>query len=175
MANRWRNSGNSGWRYFLVLQNHCNHVIKWCLLILRKVVSNLDSMLKSRDITLPTKIHLVKGIVFPVILYRCESWPIRKAEYQRIDAFELWCWKRLLKIYWTSSGSNQSILNIISPECSLDGLILKLKLPNFGHLMGRTDSLEKTPMLVKIEGRRRKGWEDEMVGWHHWLDAHEFG
>ena len=147
MANRWRNSGNHGWFYFLVLQNHCRHEIKWCLLFLRKVMSNLDSMLKSRDVTLPTKIHLVKGIVFPVILHGCESWTIRKAEYQRTDAFELWCWKRLLKIPCASRRSKQSILNIISPEYPLEGLMLKLNLQYFGHLMWGPYSLEKTLML----------------------------
>ena len=118
---------------------------------------NLDSVLKSRDITLPTKIHLVKAIVFPVVMYRCESWTIKKAERQRIDAFELWCWKRLLRVPWTARRSNQSILKEINPEYSLEGLMLKLKLQFFGHLMRRTDSWEKTLMLGKIEGRRRRG------------------
>ena len=120
-------------------------------------MTNLDSILKSRDITLPTKVHLVKGMVFPVVMYGCESWTIKKAEHQRIDAFELWCWRRLLRILWTARRSNQSILKEISPGCSLEGLILKLKLQYFGHLMQRADSLEKTLMLGKIEGRRRSG------------------
>ena len=129
-------------------------------------MTNLDSILKSRDITLSAKVHLVKAMVFPVVMYRLESWTIKKAKHQRIDAFELWCWRRLLKDPCTARRSNQSILKEISPECSLEGLILKLKLQFFGHLMQRTDSLEKTLMLGKIEGRRRRGW-DEMVGWHH--------
>ena len=118
---------------------------------------NLDSILKSRDITLPTKVHLVKGMVFPVVMYGCESWTVKKAEPQGIDAFELWCWRRLLRVPWTARRSNQSILKKMSPGCSLDGLMLKLKLQHFGHLMQRTDSFEKTLMLAKIKGRRRKG------------------
>ena len=136
-----------------------------------KLWLNIDSMLKSRDITLPTKVHLVKGMVFPVVMYGCESWTVKKAECRRSDAFELWCWRRLLRVPWTASRSNQSILKEISPGCSLEGLMLKLKLQYFGHLMWRTDSLEKTLMLGKIEGRRRRGWQDEMVGWHHWLNG----
>ena len=120
-------------------------------------MTNLDSILKSRDITLPTKVHLVKAMVFPVVIYGCESWTIKKAEHWRIDAFELWCWRRLLRVPWTAGRSNQSILNEISPECSLKGLMLKMKLQYFGHLMRRTDSLEKTLMLGKIEGGRRRG------------------
>ena len=120
-------------------------------------MTNQDSILKSRDITLPTKVHLVKAMVFPVVMYGCESWTIKKAEHQRIDAFELWCWRRLLRVPWTVRRSNQSILREISPECSLEGLMLKLKLQYFGHVMQRTDSLEKTMMLGKIEGRRRRG------------------
>ena len=120
-------------------------------------MTNLDSKLKSRDITLSTKVHLVKAMVFPVVMYGCESWTIKKAEHRRIDAFKLWCWKRLLRVPWTSRRSNQSILKEISPECSLEGLMLKLKLHYFGHLMRRIDSLEKTLMLGKIEGRRRRG------------------
>ena len=111
---------------------------------------------------------------FPVVMYGCECWTIKKAEHWRIDAFELWCWRRLLRVPWTIRRSNQSILKEISPEYSLQGLMLKLKLQHFGHLMWRTDSLEKTLMLGKIEGRRKRGWQDEMVGWHHWLDGHEF-
>ena len=120
-------------------------------------MTNLDSMLKSRDITLPTKVCLVKAVVFPVVMYGCESWTIKKAEHQRIDAFELWCWRRLLRVPWTARRSSQSILKKISPGCSLEGLMLKLKLQYFGHLMQRADSFEKTLMLGKIEGRRRRG------------------
>ena len=123
----------------------------------RKARTNLDSILKSRDITLPTKVHLVKAMVFPVAMYGCENWTIKKAEHQRIDAFELWCWRRLLRVPWTARRSNQSILKEISPEYSLEGLMLKLQY--FGHLMGRTDLLEKTLMLEKIEGRRRRRWQ----------------
>ena len=129
-------------------------------------MTNLDSMLKSRDITLPTKVCLVKDMVFPVIMYGCESWTIKKAEHRRIDAFELWCWRRLLRVPWTARRSNQSILKEISPGCSLEGLILKLKLQYFGHLMRRADSFEKTLMLGKIEGRRRRG-QQRM----RWLDG----
>ena len=131
-----------------------------------KVMTNLDSILKSRDITLPTKVHLVKAMLFPVVMYRCESWTIKKAEHWRIDAFELWCWRRLLKIPWTARRSNQSILKEISPGCSLEELMFKLKLQYFGHLMWRADSLEKTLMLGKIEGRRRRGWQRM-----RWLDG----
>ena len=138
-------------------------------------MENLDSILKSRDITLPTKVHLVKAMVFPVVMYGCESWTIKKAECQRIDAFEMWCWRRLLRVSWTARRSNQSIPKEISPGCSLEGLMVKLKLQYFGHLMRRADSLEKTLMLGKIEGERREGMtEDEMVGWHHRLGGHEF-
>ena len=129
----------------------CSHEIKRYLLLGRKVMTNLDSILKSRDITLPTKIHLVKAMVFTVVMYGCKSWTIKKAEHRRIDAFELWCWRRLLRIPWTARRSNQSILKEISPECSLEGLMLKLKLQYFGHLIRRADSLEKTLMLGKIE------------------------
>ena len=132
----------------------CSHEIKRCFLIGRKAVTNLDSILKSRDSTLLTKVHLVKVMVFPVVMYGCESWTIKKAEDQSMDAFELWCWKRLLRVPWTARRSNQSILKEISPEYSLEGLMLKLKLQYFGHLMQRTDSLEKTLMLGKIEGER---------------------
>ena len=120
-------------------------------------MTNVDTILKSRDITLPTKVHLVRAMVFPVVMYGCESWTIRKAEHRRIDAFELWCWRRLLRVPWTARRSNQSILKEISPEYSLEGLMLKLKLQYFGHLMQRADSLEKTLMLGKTKGRRRKG------------------
>ena len=139
----------------------------------RKVMTNLDSILKSRDITLPTKVRLIKAMVFPVVMYGCESWTIKKAERQRINAFELWCWRRLLRVPWTARRSNKSILKEISPEYSLEVLILKLKLQYFGHLIQRTDSLEKALMLG--DWRREKGTtEDEMVGWHRWLDGHEF-
>ena len=134
----------------------CGHEIKRHLLLGRKFMTNLDSILKSRDITLPTKVHLVKAMVFPVAMYGCEIWTIKKAERQRIDAFELWCWRRLLRVPWTARRSNQSIIKEISPGCSLEGLMLKLKLQNFGHLMRRADSFEKTLMLGKIEGRRRR-------------------
>ena len=140
----------------------------------RKAMTNLDSILKSKDIILPIKVHIIKAMVFPVVMYWCESWAIKKAECWRIDAFELWCWRRLLRVLWTARRSNQSILKEINPGYSLEGLILKLKLKYFGHLMWRADSLEKTLMLGKIEGRRRRLGENEMVGWHHWLDGHEF-
>ena len=135
----------------------CSHEIKRCLLLRRKSMTNLESILKSRDITLPTKVHLVKAMVFPVVMYGCESWTIKKAEHRRIDAFELWCWRRLLRVPWTARRSNQSILKEISPGCSLEGLMLKLKLQYVGHLMQRVDSFEKTLMLGGIGGRRRRG------------------
>ena len=144
----------------------CSHEIKRCLLLGRKVITNLDSILKSRDITLPTKVHLVKAMVFPVDIYGCESWTIKKADCQRIDAFGLWSWGRLLGVPWTARRSNQFILIEINPEYSLEGLMLKLKLQYFGHLMQRTDSLEKTLMLGKIEGGRRRG-QQRM----RWLDG----
>ena len=137
-------------------------------------MTNLDSVFKSRDITLPTKVLLVKAMVFPTVTYGCESWTVKKAEPRRIDAFELWCWRRLLRVPGTARKSNQSILKEISPGCSLEGLMLKLKLQYFGHLMQRTDSLEKPLMLGKIEGRRGRGQQDEMFGWHHQLNGHEF-
>ena len=152
-----------------------SHEIKRHSLLGRKVMTNLDSIFKCRDITLPTEVHLVKGMVFPVIMYGCESWTIKKAEYQRIDAFELWCWRRLMRVPWAARRSNQSILKETSPGCSLEGLRLRLKLQYFGHFMRRVDSLEKTLTLGKIEGRREKGTiEDEMVGWHHQLNGREF-
>ena len=135
----------------------CSHEIKRCLLLGRKVMTNLDSILKSRDITLPTKVSLVKAMVFPVVMYGCESWTVKKAECRRIDAFDLWCRRRLLRVPWTERRSNQSILKEISPVRSLEGLMLKLKLQYFCHLMLRVDSFEKTLMLGKIEGRRRRG------------------
>ena len=144
----------------------CSHEIKRCLLLGRKVMTNLDSILKTRDITLPTKVRLVKAMAFPVVMYGCESWIIKKAESQRIDAFEVWCWRRLLRVPWTARKSNQSILKEISPECSLVGLMLKLKLQYFGHLMQRADSFEKTLILGKIEGRKKRGWQRM-----RWLDG----
>ena len=150
----------------ITVDGDCSHEIKRHLLLGRKVMTNLDSILKSRDITLPTKIHLVKAMVFPVVTYGCQSWTIKKAECRRINAFELCCWGRLLRVPWTARRSNQSILKKISPEYSLEGLRLKLKLQHFGHLMRRTDSFEKTVMLGKIEGRRRRG-QQRM----RWLDG----
>ena len=144
----------------------CSHKIKRHLLLVRKVMTNLDSIFKSRDITLPTKVQLVKAIVFPVVVYGCESWTIKKPECRRIDGFELWCWRRLLRVPWTARRSNQSILKEISPEYSLEGLMLNLKLQYFGHLMKGTDSLEKTLMLGKIEGTRRRGCQRM-----RWLDS----
>ena len=146
----------------------CSHELKRRLFLGRKVMTNLDSRLKSSDITLPTKVCLVKAMVFPVVMYGCESWAIKKAEHGRIDAFELWCWRRLLRVPWTATRSNQSILKKINPEYSSQGLMLKLKLRYCGHLMQRADALEKTLMLGKTEGKRRRGMtEAEMVGWHH--------
>jgi len=151
MANRWGNNGNSERLYLggskITAYGDYSHEIKRCLLLGRKVMTNLESILKSRDITLPTKFCLVKTMVFPVVMYGCESWTIKKAESQRIDAFELWCWRRLLRVPWTARRSNQSILKKISPEYSSQGLMLKLKLQYFDQLMWRTDSLEKTPIL----------------------------
>ena len=141
----------------------CSHEIKRCLLLERKAMTNLDNILKSRDITLPTKVRLVKAMVFPIVMYGCESWTINKPEHRRIDAFELWCWRRLLRVSWTARRSNQSILKEINPEYSLEVWLLKLKLQSFGHLMQRTDSLEKTLMLGKIEGGRRR--EQQRMRW----------
>ena len=217
MANRWGNSGNSGWFYFggphsstlawkrpwmeepgrlqsmgslsrtrltrlsssssskITADGGCSHEIKRRFLLGRKAMTNLDSILKGRDISLTTKVFLVKGMVFLVVMYGCESWSIKKAEHQRIDAFELWCSWRLLRVPWTAWRSNLSILKEISPGCSLEGLMLKLNLQYFGHLMQTADSFEKTLVLEKIEGRRRRGQQDEMVGWHHRLNGPEFG
>ena len=144
----------------------CSHEIKRHLLLERKVMANLDSILKSRDITLSTNVLLVKAMVFPVVTYGCESWTVKKAECWRVDAFELWCWRRLLRVLWTARRSNQSILKEISPGCSLEGLMLKLKLQYFGHVMQRVDSSEKTLMLGGIGGRRRRGWQRM-----RWLDG----
>ena len=141
----------------ITADGYCSHEIKRCLLLGRKAMTNLDSILKSRDVTLPIKLHLVKTLVFPVVMYGCESWTVNKVEGRRIDAFELWCWRRLLRVPWTARRSNQSILKEMSPEYSLEGLMQKLKFQYFGHLIRRTNSLEKTRMLGKIEGRRRRG------------------
>ena len=146
------------------VDSDCSHGIKRHLLLGRKAMTNLNSVLKNRDITLLTNIHLVQAMVFPVFKYRCKNFTIKKTEGQRIDAFELWCWRRLLRVAWTARRSNQSILQEISPEYSLEGLMLKLKLQYFGHLMQRAYSLEKTLLLGKIEGRRRRGRQDETVG-----------
>ena len=158
MPNRW---GNSGWFYFwgskTTADGDCSHEIKRQLLLWRKVMTNLDSILKCRDTPLPTKVCLVKAMAFPVVMYGCERWTIKKAEHQRIDAFELWCWRRLLRVPWTAKRYNQSILKEISSGISLEGMMLKLKLQYFGHLMRRVDSLEKTLMLGGIGGRRRRG------------------
>ena len=170
MANRWGTMERV--TDFILLgskitaDSDCSHEIKRCLLSETKAMTNLDSILKSRDITLPEKVHLVKAMVFPVVMYVCESWTIKTAERWEIDAFELWCWRRLLRVPWTARRSNQSILKEISPESSLEGLILKLKLQYFGHLIQWTDSFEKTLMLGKIEGRRRRGWQRM-----RWLDG----
>ena len=144
----------------------CSHEIKRCLLLGIKVMTNLDSIFKSRDITLPTKVCLIKGMVFPVVMYGCENWTVKKGEHRRIDAFELWCWRRLLRVPWTARTSNQSILKEISPGCSLEGMMLKLKLQYFGHWIRRADSFEKTLMLGKIGGRRRRGRQRM-----RWLDG----
>ena len=160
MANRWENNGNSNRLYLgggskITADGDFSHEIKRRLLLGRKTMTNIDSILKSKDIALPTKVHLVKAMVFPVVMYGCESWTIKKAERQRIDAFELWSWRRLLRVPWTARRSNQSILKEISPEYLLEGLMLKLKLQYLGYLMQRADSWEKTLMLGKIEGRRK--------------------
>ena len=170
MANRWGNNGNSDRLYFLGVQitvdGDCSHEIKRHLLLGRKVMTNLDSILKSTNVTLPTKVHLVKAMIFPLVIYGYESWTIKKAEHWRIDALELWYWRRFLRVPWTARRSNQPILKEISPEYSLEGLILKLKLQYFGHLMQRADSFERTPMLGKTEGRQRRG-QQRM----RWLDG----
>ena len=150
----------------ITADGECSHEIKSHLLLGRKAMTNLSSILESRDITLPTKVRLAKAMVFPVVMYGCDCWTIKKAECQRIDPFELWCWRRLLRVPWTARRSNQSILKEISPGCSLEGLMLKLKLQYFGHLMRRTDSLERTVMLGKVEGRRIRGRQRM-----RWLDG----
>ena len=178
MANRWGDSRNCQtlfWGSKITADGDCSHEIQRRLLFGRKVTTNLDSILKSRDITLPTKVHLVKAMVFPAVMYGCESWNVKKAEHQKIDAFELWCWRRLLRVPWTARRANQSILKEISPGCSLEELMLKLKFQYFGHLMRQVDSLEKTLMPGGIGGQEEKGTtEDEMAGWHHRLNGHRF-
>ena len=176
MTNRWGKSGNSEDFIFLgsniTVDIDCSHEIKRGLLLGRKAMTNIDRI-KSRDITLPTKVHLVKAMVFPVVMYRCESWTIKKAEHQRTDAFKMWCWRRLLeKTPWIARRSNQSILKEISPEYALGGVMLKLKLQYFGHLMWRANSSEKTLMLGKIEGGRRRG--QQRMRWYHCFNGHEF-
>ena len=173
LANRWGNSGS--WLYFLgskvTADSDYSHEIKRDLLLGRKVMTSLKSKLKSRDITLPTKVRLVKAMIFPVVMYGCQSWTVKKAECQRIDAFELWCWRRLLRAPWTARRSNQSILKEIGPGCSLEGLMLKMKLQYFGHLMRRADSFGKTLMLIKIEARGEgydKGWDGWMASLTQW-------
>ena len=175
MGNRWGNSGNSVFIFLLdfiflgskiTADGDCSHGIKRHLLLGRKVMTNRDSILKSRDITLSTKVRLLKAMVFPVVMYGCENWTVKKPEHQRIDAFELWCWRRLLRVPWTARRSNHSILKEIRLGYSLEGLMLKLKLQHFGHLTGRVDSLEKTLMLGGVEGRRRRG-QQRM----RWLDG----
>ena len=170
MAKRWETVETVAEFIFLgsktPADGDCNHEIKRCLLLGRNVMTNLDSILKSRDITLPTKVCLVKAMVFPMVMYGCESWTVKKAECRRIDAFELWCWRRFLKVHWTARRANQSILKDISPGCLLEGLMLKLKLQYFSHPMWRADSFEKTLLLGKIDGRRRRGWQ-----WMRWMDG----
>ena len=167
MGKQWKQCQTLFWGGSkITADGDCSHEIKRRLLLGRKIMTHLDSIFKSRDITLPTKVHLVKAMVFPVVMYGCEGWTIKKAEHRRIDAFELWCWRRLLRVPWTARRSNQSILKEISPGCSLEGLMLKLKLQSFGHLMQRADSFEKTLMLGKIEGRRRRGRQRM-----RWLDG----
>ena len=154
------------WGSKITADGDCSHEIKRCLLLGRKVMTNLDSIFKSRDITLPTKVRLFKAVIFPIVMYGCEIWTIKKAEHRKIDTFELWCWRRLLRVPWTPRRSNQSIVKEMSPEYSLEGLMLKLKLQYFGHLMQRTDSFEKTLMVGKIEGGRRRGRQRM-----RWLDG----
>ena len=172
----WGNIWNSVKPNFfskITADGHCSHEIKRRLLFGRKVMTNLDSILKSRDITLSTKVHLVKAMIFPVVMYGCENWTVKKAESRRIDAFELWCWRRLLRVAWTTRRSNQSILKEISPGCSLEGLMLKLKLQYFD---GKNWLIEKDPDAGKDWRQEEKGTtEDEMVGWHHRLNGHGFG
>ena len=165
MGKQWKQCQTLFWGGSkITADGDCSHEIKRRLLLGKKVMTNLDSILKSRDITLPTKVRLVNAMVFPEVMYGCESWTVKKAECWRIDGFELWCWRRLLRVPWTARRSNQSILKKISPGCSLEGLMLKVKLQYFGHLMRRADSFEKTLMLGKIEGRRQRG-QQRWDGW----------
>ena len=167
MGKQWKQCQTLFFRGFkITADGDWSHETKNHLLLRRKVMTNLDSIFKSRDITLPTKVHLVKAMVYPVVLHGCENWTVKKAEHWRIDAFELWCWRRLLRVPWTERRSNQSILKEISPGCSLEGLMLKLKLQYFGHLMWRVDSYEKTLMMGGIGGRRKRGWQKM-----RWLDG----
>ena len=167
MGKQWKQWQTLFWRSSkITADGDCSYEIKRRLLLGRKVMTNLDSILKSRDITLSTEVHLVKAMVFPIVMCGCESWTVKKAECWRIDAFELWCWRRLLRVPWTARRSNQSILKEISPGCSLEGLMLKLKLQYFGHLVQRTDSFEKTLMVGKVGGRRRRGRQRM-----RWLDG----
>ena len=166
MGNQWKLRDFNSLGSKITADGDCSHEIKRHLIFGRKAMTNLDIILKSRDITLPTKVHLVKAMVFPVVMYGCESWTVKKAECWRIDAFELWCWRRVLRVPWTARRSSQSILNEINPEYSFEGLMLKRKLRSFGHLMWRADSLEKTLKLGKIEGGRRRGWQRM-----RWLDG----
>ena len=166
MGKQWKQWQTIFFGSKITADDYCSHEIKRCLVLGRRAMINLDSILKSRDITLLTKVHLVKAMVFPVVMFRCKSWSIKKAERWRIDPFDLWCWRRLLRVPWTVRRSNQSILKEISPEYSLKGLMLKLKLQYFGHLIGRANSLQKTLMLGKIEGRKRTG-QQRM----RWLDG----
>ena len=166
MGKQWKQWETISLGSKITADTYCSHENKRCLLLGRKAITNLDSILQSRDITLPTKVRLVKAMVFPVVMYGCEGWTIKRAEHRRIDAFELWCWRRLLRVPWTARRSNLSILKEISPEYSLEGLILKLRLQYIGHLIWRADSIEKTLMLGKIEGRRRRGWQRM-----RWLDG----
>ena len=166
MGKQWKQCQTLFWGSKITADGDCSHEIKRRLLLGRKVMTNLDSILKSRDITLPTKVRLVKAMVFPVVMYGCESWTVKKAKRRRIDAFELWSWRRLLRVPWTARRSNQFILKKISPGCSLEGLMLKLQLQYFGHLMWRADLFEKTLILGRIEGKRRRG-QQRM----RWLDG----
>ena len=168
MGKQWKQWHTLFWGLKITADGDCSHEIKRHLLLGRKAMTNLDSILKSRDITLPTKVCLVKPMVFPVVMYGCESWTVKNAERQRLDAFELWCWRRLLRVPWTARRSNQPILKEINPEYSLEGLMLKLKLQYFGHLTWRAGPLEKTLMLGKMEGKRRRGEEDDR-DWDGWM------
>ena len=176
MGKQWKLANFILWGSKITADGHCSHEIKRHLLLGRKVMTNLDSMLKRRDVTLPTKVHLVKAMVFPVVMYGCESWIIKKAEHWRIDAFELWCWRRLFRVPWTEMRSNQSILKEISPEYSLEGLTLKLKTPILWPPDAKTWLIGKDPDAGKDWEQDEKGMtEDEMVGWHHRLIGYEFG